>query len=172
MRRSTIGTLVLALAMTTGVARLQAQGFMIGAGASIPSGDFGDAAKTGWVATAGLNFGAKALSFRIDGNYSQVSLKGEDTGSEKLILGLGGVQFGLGQKAAHPYLLGEVGYLHSSFSDCPEGFDCGSGAFAWAAGAGFTTGSIFVEGRYVSSSKDGSTKSMILAEVGLRLGKK
>jgi len=165
MRRSTIGTLVLALAMTTGVARLQAQGFMIGAGASIPSGDFGDEAKTGWVGTAGLSFGAKALSFRIDGNYAQNSSKFDGEESSKMILGLGGIEFGLGQKASHPYLVGEAGYMRFTCDGC-------SGAFAWAAGAGFTTGSIFVEGRYVSASKDGFTTSTILAEVGLRLGKK
>jgi hypothetical protein len=167
MRKFTAGNFFLALAMLIGGTRLHGQGFMIGAGASLPTGDFGQVAKTGWIGMAGLNFpmGSKAVSIRIDGDYSQNSSKFEGGGSDKLISGFGGVQLGLGEKSSHPYLVGQVGYMKATCDGC-------SGALGFAAGAGFTTGSMFVEGRYASASKNGGTTSVIYATIGLMLGGK
>lgn len=168
MRFSTAGKVLLALATVTCVNRIQAQGLMVGAGAALPMGDFGDFAKTGWVASAGVHFpvGSKSLAVRVDGNYSQNGSECTSCESEKLATFLGGVEFGLGGKSSHPYLVGELGYMKAICDGC-------EGAIAWAAGAGFTGGkSLFVEARYVSATKDGFTTSVILATVGLRFGGK
>ena len=76
MKRILRSALVLGVVSLAGVGVAQAQGagrasFHVGGGVVLPTGDFGDVAKTGWQALGGVSFGLGSLPFdiRVDAIY-------------------------------------------------------------------------------------------------------
>ncbi|MEO5567626.1 MAG: outer membrane beta-barrel protein [Gemmatimonadaceae bacterium] len=118
---------VAGFALIAPVAMAQAQiSFGIGAGASIPNGDFANGIETGYhlLATVGVHPPLAPVGFRVDGMFNQ--FKGESPSTSKLnLLGVNAnaVLSMPGAIVLSPYLIGGVGMYRSSISPKITGVD-------------------------------------------------
>ena len=158
-------------------AAAQARGYVgFGGGLSVPTGNFADAYKTGWLGQviAGITGANGMLGGRIDGMYVKHSVDGVSDASRKLLGANGDVVLSLGSTAAklRPYLLGGIGFFNvKSKVGSVEG--PGDTKFAFNLGGGLTVkaGSrmaVFLEGRYISIQTEGSSTGFIPISIGLR----
>jgi len=155
-----------------------AQGVYFGAGATFPTGDYGDYAKTGYIGVAGVSFsvGPEGLSIFGEGFYGQNSHSDVDGDKTYPYGAMGGLLYDLTPGAMGGiYVFGQAGFLvHKYSSDESEGgSDTGFG-FGGGAGYGFPLGDteIFLEGRYMQGNfDDGNTAFFgIVGGVALALG--
>ena len=123
MKRTVFGVVAAALVLAGSAQVAQAQlamSFGIAAGASIPTGDFGDAFGTGFHGMATLGFTPPALPFgvRIDGMYNSLDGSSDGVFSEstaKILAFSGNAIFAFPGMVASPYLIGGVGFYNSDF---------------------------------------------------------
>jgi len=172
---------------SVGAAPAVAQGakFSLGGGLTLPLGDFGDVASTGFHGLAAVGFQPANLpvGFQLDGMYQRFGVEGAPDnfdGNTQIIQGTANVvyTFTTAQESTfHPYLIGGVGLYNSK----PTGDDFqalvgdeSSTDFGVNAGAGFDfqAGSVglFVEGRFHNVFSDGSDGTFIPITVGVRFG--
>jgi hypothetical protein len=126
--------------------QVSAQGVFIGAGATIPTGDYsdfgdGDGAKTGWMVEGGFAFplGESGLAGFVEGLYGSNSHEHE--GDKTNLLGFfGGVEMVFAEEGeAGPFIFGEIGYLrHSYKSDEHSEWESDSSGIAYGGGAGYS----------------------------------
>jgi opacity protein-like surface antigen len=145
--------------------------FGLGGGASVPSGDFGDAFSTGWNAGALLGWRPAngIVGVRLDANYNRMSAQDSPllSSSDQATIWSGmldlTLDFPLGQNGSSFYLLGGGG-VHNMTMDIEgidEDIDLDATKLGVNAGAGlsFAMGrtNLFVEGRFVNvfSGDDG-----------------
>lgn len=168
MRRLVIGASSLAAALVLGAAPASAQ-FYIGAYASLPSGDFGDAANTGFMAEVGVQLFESAnekLSFYVSGAYGMNGTDSDDVDFTQ-IMGLGHVVYDLTSGAsATPYLIGSAGYLSLKTEVGDASNTEGGLAFGGGVGLGFSS-RFWVEGRYMTASIEDATISQLLIGGGV-----
>jgi opacity protein-like surface antigen len=179
---------VAALALSTALFASAAQAqtpvsFGLGGGVTLPLGDFGDAAKTGFHGTGLVEFQPASLpvGIRLDGTYHRIGFSDlqEDFAGEgnfQMITGtLNGVY--TFQTAAeskfHPYIIAGAGVYN--FKANFEDFDDDSETkFGINAGAGFNMGmgsaSIFLEGRFHNVFTEGSSTNFVPVTLGVRFG--
>jgi len=149
--------------------------FGIGGGLVVPSGDFGDAAKTGWLGQALGGFTTRGGIFggRADVSFGQNSLK---TGAGKIQFVGGNVDVVLtpGHRPAgfHPYLLAGVGVYNAK----PTGGASGSAETKLALNGGLGVQlhlghrtDAYVEGRFLSVRSNNAI-NLIPITVGFRWG--
>src|SRR3954467_1606627 len=118
---------VAAFALMAPVAIAQAQlNFGIGAGASIPNGDFATGIETGYhlLVTAGIHPPLAPVGFRVDGMFNQFNGKSPST-SKLNVMGLSAnaVLSMPGAVVLSPYAIGGVGMYRSSISPKITGVD-------------------------------------------------
>lgn len=166
-----------------GLAVLAAAGFMalakpaaaqnasigIGAGLTLPMGDYGTADKMGFHFGAGATFGlgSAPVSVRVEGSYSTTSHDGVD-GKFNILGGMASLVYPF-QTAGKikPYVLGGVGYYSvketiSSQSESGVGFGGGAGLkFA------MSSTNLFVEARYVTSKAASVNFNRVPVTVGV-----
>jgi opacity protein-like surface antigen len=169
------GMLTVALAAP---AAAQARGYVgFGAGLSLPTGDFGDGVKTGWLGQviAGITGPSGMLGGRIDGMYVRHSWEGTADGSTTLFGANADlvVSPGSGASKVRPYLLGGVGFFNGKDKVAGVSSD-GETKFAFNVGGGLQVkaGSrmhVFLEGRYISVRTENAI-GFIPISVGLRWG--
>ncbi|MEO8478314.1 MAG: hypothetical protein ABI542_01680 [Gemmatimonadota bacterium] len=171
MRRSLIGISTLALGLVLATAPARAQQVFVAGGVTLPSGDFGDGFKTGWVANAGVSFWASAngrAKLWAEGLYGQNKVDATvDTDLKATLMGgFGSITYNLtGGSSTVPYLIGTVGYLREKIS---AGGDSESkGGLGFGGGAGLSFGKPYIEARYLTASIGGGTTSFIMAVVGV-----
>ncbi len=148
-------------------ASLPAQGFFVGGGLVLPSGDYGNYAKTGYGGMAGVNlaFPALPIGVRVEGLYLYNSHEGADS-STSLYGGMASATYGIGTGPAGLYLIGGVGYLNHHFG-APSGLPSeNEWKFSWGVGAGVSFSKLFGEVRYMQRDKD----KFIPIMVGIRFG--
>jgi hypothetical protein len=179
---------VAALALSTALFASAAQAqtpvsFGLGGGVSLPLGDFGDAAKTGFHGTGLVEFQPASLpvGIRLDGTYHRIGFSDlqEDfagPGNFQMITGtLNGVY--TFQTAAeskfHPYIIAGAGVYNfkANFDDFDDDSET---KFGINGGAGFNMGmgsaSIFVEGRFHNVFTEGSSTTFVPITLGVRFG--
>lgn len=175
---------VLAVLSLAGVAGLSAQQGVrvgIGGGAQLPTGDYGNFDKMGWLIGGDVTYwltGAP-VGIRADVQYAQTSHKNNVDGNSKVTGGLAEVVYAFGTSAEQlrPYILGGVGYYSvkvevtgfGSASESKVGFGGGAGV-AFKVGTGSTR--FFIEGKFVSVSTSGSSTTFFPLRAGLRFGGK
>jgi hypothetical protein len=164
--------------------QVSAQSIFVGAGITVPTGDFkdfgdGDGAKTGVMATGGVIFpiSEEGLSFFGEG-YFGVN-KHDYEGDKTNLYGLmGGLEYDFSpQGAAGLYAYGEAGFMvHSYKSDTftdEEGSDTGL-AFGGGVGYGIPIGSAtgWAEGKYMFGKFDGGNTTFfgIFAGIAFPIG--
>ena len=169
MKRTAINAAVLGLILSAAAAPLSAQAivsspvrFGIMGGATIPLSDLKNEAKTGWNAGALVTIGVPLVpvSFRIDGQWHQMSSKGlsgftstSEFPDFRIIDGTANVVYTFG--AALPtkfYLIGGVGAYNERARDPVSDVSVSSTKFGLNGGVGFkfqlTGFSTFIEARY------------------------
>ena len=136
-----------------------AQSVYAGFGASVPVGDFGDFADTGWLAVAGFGIpvGDAPIQVGAEGFYGQNNhsdVEGDKTNPYGV---MGTVLYNVGSDdSIGPYLFGGAGLLVHKFStDATEG-GASESQFGYQAGIGLDIpfgGSVaaWVEARYMGS---------------------
>lgn len=176
MRRFLIGASTLALAVVLGTTSASAQ-FFVGAGATMPSSDYGDAdagnAKTGWMAEAGYGIFESEngqLGIWLSGIYGSNNVDDDSGNKYNLYGGFGSVTYALTQGgSATPYVIGSAGYLNrQNKPDAGESTNDGFMAFGGGAGLSFN-GKFYVEGRYMTGTKDDATTAFIMLMAGITL---
>ena len=117
MKRNVLGVMTAIVALAASAPAAQAQNpmtFGIAAGATLPMGDFGDVANTGWHGMATLGFMPSMLPFgmRIDGMYNSLKFDEEAIGGEAnaRIMGVNAnAIIAVPAAVASPYLIGGIG---------------------------------------------------------------
>ena len=164
MKRLVTVALVLAFGAVLAPGQASAQvSIRAGAAATFPLGDgvddYGSYAKTGWMASAGVNLplGDAGLSVGADGFYGSNSH--EDAGDKTNlygVLGTVGYTISTGGSIA-PFVAGAVGFMTHAYKSDTFGDDSAS-ALAWGgvAGVGFPLGGIgaSIEGFYLAGTGD------------------
>jgi hypothetical protein len=137
-----------------------AQSLYFGAGASIPTGDYGDYADPGFLAIGGIDIpvGPEGLSVFGEGFFGQNSHSDFDGDKTQPYGAMGGLLFNLSPEAdGGLYVFGQAGIMvHKYSSDEFEGDSESAFGYGGGAGYGFPLGGLdaFVEGRYMSASFD------------------
>jgi opacity protein-like surface antigen len=171
---------VAALALSSASAQAQVS-LGVGGGLTLPLGDFGDVAKTGWHGLANVGYEMPSgLGLRGDLYYGQNSFDSDAVGNDgkfKLAGGLGNVTYTFKSAGSiHPYVLGSVGFMNfKTETDAGGSVSDTKIAFGGGAGVKFRAGTdshIFVEGRYVTINTDGSNANIIPITVGISFGLK
>jgi hypothetical protein len=151
--------------------------FNIAAGASVPTGTFNDAFKTGFNATASLGWNPPNLPFglRIDGGYDR--LRGRTVGvitydDANIWSGLAEATLGIPLTVARlsPYVVGGGGVYHfSNYNVGGSGNSTTKGG--WNAGGGVTFSfgrtNLFVESRYMRVSTPTDPTTFVPVVLGL-----
>jgi len=111
---------VAAFALMAPIALAQAQlKFGVAGGASLPNGDLGDAAETGYhlMATAGIQPPLAPVGLRIDGMWNQFNFKSPSTANVRVMaLTANAVMSMPGAMVVKPYAIGGVGMYNSKAS--------------------------------------------------------
>ena len=169
MKRFVPCAVILALA---GAAPLQAQ-FFVGAGPTIPTSDFGNYAKTGWMAIGGMQFSLTGMpiKIRVEGMYGSNTHDGTASEKTNLYGGMANAVFGLGGGPVGFYLVGGVGYLDHHYDPGSSGnpsADEWKAVFGGGAGLNFGLGPLhaFAEARYLNRDNT----AFFPVTVGLRFG--
>ena len=180
MKKCVFSFLALLAAASLGIpTEASAQGIYFGAGATFPTGDYGNYAKTGYVGVAGVSFsvGPAGLSVFGEGFYGQNSHSDVDGDKTYPYGGMAGLLYDLApENEGGIYFFGQLGamvhkYGSDEFEETSEtGFGFGGGA-----GYGFPLGGgteIFVEGRYMQGNFDyeNTTFFGLVGGVALTLG--
>lgn len=170
MRRSVIGAASLALGVALGAAPLPAQ-FFAGAYATLPSGDFADYAKTGWMAEAGYGFWQGAndrLTLWGAAGYGSNSHEGSAGDKTNLLTVAAEATYSLTASESGAYLIGTLGYMRHTYSPGNDAFDSESeGGISFGGGAGWSFGKFWVEGRYATASIENSTTAFLMLGAGV-----
>lgn len=162
------------LAVPAGAARAQA-GFFVAGGPSIPLGDYGDFAQTGWMAFGGVHLGLPLVpvKFRAEGMYGQNAHEGPSTEKTALYGGMANVIFQVGPPLVpvKPYIIGGAGYLNHHYSPGDAGgASTDEWKVVWGGGVGVSVSLLvvgaFVEARYLKRNDT----SFLPITVGLRFG--
>lgn len=140
-------------------------------GGAIPLSDFGKSFNTGYNFTGTIGFNPVGLpvGFRIDGAYNQFGSKGTTKVNAKIADVSGNVVFSMtGTPEMTPYLIGGIGYYHTSSSIAGSssannvGFNVGGGLKVPLSGFG-----VFVEARYNHFTDNGAATSFVPVTVGV-----
>lgn len=169
MRRFVLAASLLTLSLAVTATPATAQGF-IGGGVTTPMGDFGDGSKMGWAVNAGFRpwqSADKRMSLWAEGLFGQNNFKNNVDGKTTMMGGFGSITYNLTdpEGSTVPYVIGSVGYLSSKVEVASVKFDA-EGALAFGGGVGVGLNKFYLEGRYLTSSKDGNTTAFVLWTVG------
>lgn len=183
--RSAVLSAVLMASVGAAPALAQGAKFAVGGGLTLPLGDFGDAAGTGYHGLAAVSFqpSGSPVGIQVDGMYQRLGADDDP------ILGDIDVNFQIIQGTAnavyrfqtsedtkvHPYIIGGVGLYNLKQTGDDVIGDPGSETdFGINGGAGFDFNAgavaLFVEGRFHNVFTEGESTNFIPITVGVRLG--
>ncbi len=182
IRNVVMGAVLMA---SVGTASAVAQGgarFSVGGGLTIPLGDFGDAASTGWHGLAAVSFTPATfpVGFQLDGMFQRFGVDDLPDGFDRnfqIIQGTANAVYRFQvseQTKVRPYLIGGVGLYNSKATGDDVIDDSSETDFGINGGAGFDfmAGNIgiFLEGRFHNVFSDPDNTNFIPITVGVRFG--
>jgi hypothetical protein len=181
MRRTVRGAALLAALLSAGVSTARAQTIRwgVGAGLLMPTGEYGNQDRLGWVAGGGGTYWLKSgkLGVRGDVSYGQTA---HDTsgGSTKIAGGMASLAYapGSGATSVRPYLMGGVGFYNvdvsvtgfGSASETKVGFVLGAGVTLTGGPGGSR---LFAETRFTNVATSGFPTTFLPVVVGLSFGR-
>ena len=183
IRSVVVGAVLMA---TAGVAPALGQAsFSLGGGVTLPLGDFGDAAGTGFHGLAGVSFvpSGSPVGIQVDGMFHRLGVDddpvfGDVDANFQIIQGTANAVYTFTtseESTFHPYLIGGVGLYNMKLTgdDVPDDLDSETD-FGINAGAGFDfqAGAVglFIEGRFHNVFTEDESTNFIPITVGVRLG--
>lgn len=140
------------------------------AGLSVPTGDYGDFADTGWLGAAGVTFplGEAGVWAGAEGLYGGNGTEVDDLSFNPYsVMGIIGYDIPTGSNLS-PFVFGGAGLMGLSNGDSDSGF-----GWQLGAGVGFEGESNitpFLEARYQSASINEATISLFGVEAGVSIG--
>ncbi|MDH5234413.1 MAG: hypothetical protein OEW77_05585 [Gemmatimonadota bacterium] len=165
---------VLALAVPVGA---QANPYVyFGGGGTFPMGDYGDYAKTGWLANIGIgmDLGSSGLWGDIDFFYGSNGHSDVDGDKTNLTIGALAIGYTFNREATvKPYIVGTVGTMtHAYKSDQFPSAEGSESMLVFGGGAGLAwtrseRTTFWAETRYMTGSKDGSSTNFVPLLVGM-----
>lgn len=182
-----VAVFLVSVMATARVANAQGAEFSLGAGASVPLGNFKDVAKTGYHGLVGISFAPSSfpLGIQIDGQYHRLKQKASvGNRTNQIIMGTGNLiyKFKTSEDSKfRPYLIAGGGIYNFKLVSGDDVAGPGVGntgnkttKFGFNAGAGFDikTGGVgfFAEGRFHDVFTNGPNTKFIPITVGIRLG--
>lgn len=173
MMKKLVGSLAFAGLALLFAMPLQAQGVFLGGGVTIPTGDFGDFADTGWMTTGGfsVDIGDSGASAGLEGFYGQ---NNHETEGEKTnpYGAMGFLLYRVGNPSrVGPYVFGGAGILVHDFSSAGESVSDTNFGYEFGAGLDFPFADrvgLWLEGRWMGASD--TNFFGILAGLGFGLG--
>lgn len=184
IRSAVLGAVLMA---SVGAAPVVAQGakFSLGGGLTLPLGDFGDAAGTGFHGLAAVSFQPEnfPVGIQVDGMFHRLGVDddpvfGDVDANFQLIQGTANAVYRFQTSPdtkIRPYIIGGVGLYNSKLTgdDVPDDFGSETD-FGINGGAGFdfVAGSVglFIEGRFHNIFTEDESTNFIPITVGVRLG--
>lgn len=145
-------------ALSTPAAAQNKPFYFLGGGLTVPTGDYGTYAKTGWMLDGGVGVPTGAdgkIWFGGDAMFGVNNHEG-DAGDKTTLYGAhGNVGYQFVPNALSPYVYGTAGLLVHKYSPGDSGFESSSDTeFAWGGAAGISApmggASFWVEARFVS----------------------
>jgi Outer membrane protein beta-barrel domain len=182
IRSMVLGAVLMA---SVGAAPAMAQGakFSLGGGLTLPLGDFGDAAGTGFHGLAAVSFQPAnfPIAIQVDGMYHRFGAEEDIFGDDVNFRFLQGTanavyRFQTSEETKiRPYLIGGLGLYNSKATgDGVVGDPESTTDFGINGGAGFDfqagAVALFVEGRFHNVFSDPENTNFIPLTVGVRLG--
>ena len=182
MKRILTGVLAFAL-VAPATARAQGARFGLGGGLTLPTGDYGNADKTGWHVLGKIDFHIpmSPIGIRVDGSYGQTSHKTSfaPDGNTKLAGGTVDVVWNVPMAApmTKPYLFAGAGLYNVNVkSPSLPAIDTSLTKVAFGGGVGLSVGvgpvHAFVEGRFLSVRTEGGATNFIPVTAGVSFGSK
>ena len=180
-----IAALALGILVSAPAAHAQGAEFSLGGGATLPLGDFGDAAKTGFHGLVGVSFAPSSfpLGIQVDAMYQRLKQDDSFVGdrSFQLLQGTANVVYKFKSSEDsqfRPYVIGGVGLYNTKLVGGDDVSPPGEGGtatdFGLNGGAGFDIKAggigLFLEGRFHNVFSDGSSTNFIPITLGVRLG--
>jgi opacity protein-like surface antigen len=173
-------SLLAVLVLATGSLAAQSS-VWLGAGPTFPMSDYGDYAKTGWMASAGFGLGLGSsgrMGLQFEGLYGSNSHSDVEGDRTTLYGGLANLAYQLGNTAKlHPYVFGGGGLLVHKFGSDDDAYDGESDSkFTYQFGAGLDIPlksiGLWIDVRYLSRAEDSPTALVpIMAGIYIPLGK-
>jgi Outer membrane protein beta-barrel domain len=184
MRGFSKGIAAVALGVLLTAPALHAQGaeFTLGGGVGIPTGNFDNAVKTGWLGLVGVSFVPNQwpVGIQIDGQYQQYKFDGSASLKERFLIGTANIVFKFKtseESKVRPYLIGGPGIYNfkaTGTNDIGQLTTGGTTKFGFNAGAGFDfkagSAGFFVEARYHNIFTSGADTKFIPIAAGFRFG--
>jgi opacity protein-like surface antigen len=177
MKRTMFGVAV-GLVLLAGSASAQSvKPFSIGisGGLSVPAGDFGKGAKSGFNVSGMFEIKPPLfpVALRAEVQYQKFDAKVGDGGLRTIGGLVNAVYYLPSPGIVHPYFTGGLGLFNGAATKCPAGFTCSSETkFGYDLGAGvqfqLTGISTFVEANWQSMLTSGSATNMFPVRVGVR----
>jgi len=181
MKRLAVPTALALVAAVAVSSPASAQYIFFGGGPTIPSGDYGDIAKTGYMISAGFGVDIGKKGLFLEAELGRGTNTHENTGQANsktnVISAFGalGWSFGAAEKKVRPYLLAGAGLVAHQFrTDAEPPLGEGTESKFGATGAGGISirvqekMSFWLEGRYIGSS--GTNHIAALIGLTLNLG--
>jgi hypothetical protein len=176
MNRAIVGAVATLLAGTlvTGSGHAQATVF-VAAGPTFPIGEYGDYAKTGWLAMAGFTVPVGPQGLSVGGNLVYGSNKHSDVAGDKTnlpgVFGFLQYRVGPGDKPG-VYFYGQLGALNHQYKSATPAANDSEWGFAWGGGAGVDIPvgrvSLFVEASLIA--RDGTNLVPLVAGLAIPVG--
>lgn len=176
MKRLILGASVVALSLVAAPTAHAQVGFGVSAGLSMPTGDLGDIAKSGYSVNGllGVTMPMSPLGFRAEVGYNSWDGKDAFDGSTVSSLsGTGNVVLQVpGMIVAKPYLIGGLGVHRVKFdaSDAADDSD-NETKLGWNVGGGLNFGlgtlSTMIEARYVTVNTEGNAIHYVPVTFGI-----
>ena len=155
------GVAALAALSFTLPSQASAQGVFLGAGATIPMGDY-DYADPGWMLDAGVTFpiNENGLYLFVDGMFGSNKHGDFDGDKTNLLGGFGGIEMVFAEPGeAGPFVFGQVGFLKHDYKSDHSEHETSDNGLAFGGGAGYSIpiGGLngWVLGRYILGKFDG-----------------
>jgi F-type H+-transporting ATPase subunit epsilon len=172
---------LLAALLAAGVSTAQTQTIRwgVGVGLQVPTGEYAQQDKLGWVAGGGGTYWPKSgkLGVRGDASYGRTA---HDTsaGSTKIAGGMASLVYapGSGTASVRPYVMGGLGFYYvdvrvhgfGSASESKVGFALGAGVMLTRGPGGSR---VFAETRFTNIATSGFSTTFLPIVVGLTFGK-
>jgi hypothetical protein len=182
--KKVVAAVALGTLLSAPAARAQGAEFSLGGGLGVPTGNFDNTNKLGWMGLAAISFvpNGAPVGIQIDGQYQQYKFDGGGSSKERFLIGTANVVFKFktsDQSVFRPYLIGGGGVYNfkdtgattvggvtsTAGSTTKFGLNAGAGFDFKAGGAG-----LFVESRFHDVFTAGSDRTFVPITVGIRFG--